>query len=190
MLKAQPDLFIHCGDTIYADGPLVAEVKLDDGRIWRNVVTAAKSKAAQTLDEFRGNYQYNLIDEHMRAFNAEVAQMAIWDDHEVRDNWYDARDLSRDDRYQIKSMALLAERARQAFLEHHPIAIDPTNRDRIHRTLSLGPLVEVFALDMRSYRGANSENRQPTLDAESASWARRRSNGSRRAWRRAAPPGR
>jgi alkaline phosphatase D len=32
----------------------------------------------------------------------------------------------------------------------------------------LGPLVEVFALDMRTFKGANSENRQPALDASSA----------------------
>jgi alkaline phosphatase D len=190
MAKERPDLFIHCGDTIYADSPLVAEVKLDDGSIWRNVVTPAKTKAAQTLDEFRGCYQYNLTDVHMRRFNASVAQMAIWDDHEVRDNWYDARDLSRDERYQTKSMALLAERARQAFLEHHPIAIDPGNRDRIHRTLALGPHVEVFALDMRSFRGANSENRQTRLDettsilgASQLEWLKTRLAASRATWK-------
>ena len=88
MLKAEPDLFIHCGDTIYADGPLQPEVKLDDGSVWRNVVTPAKSKVAESLDEYRGNYQYNLMDAHMRRFNASVAQAVLWDDHEVRDNWY------------------------------------------------------------------------------------------------------
>jgi alkaline phosphatase D len=190
MRRAQPDVFIHCGDTIYADSPLAAEVTLDDGRIWRNVVTPAKSKIAQTLDDFRGCHQYNLTDEHMRRFNAEVAQMPIWDDHEVRDNWYFERDLSRDERYQIKSMALIAEHARQAFLEHHPIAIDPANRDRIHRTLALGPHVEVLALDMRSFRGPNSENRQPVLDAGSSilgatqlDWLKARLAASRATWK-------
>jgi alkaline phosphatase D len=190
MRRAQPDLFVHCGDTIYADAPLVREVALEDGRIWRNVVTEAKSKAAETLQEYRGNYQYNLHDEHMRRFNAEVAQMAIWDDHEVRDNWYEARDLSKDARYQTKSVAILAARARRAFLEHHPIAIDSENADRIHRTLSLGPLAEVFALDMRSFRGANSENRQPSLDETSAilgpgqlGWLKARLEASRAVWK-------
>lgn len=190
MRRAEPDLFIHCGDTIYADAPLAAEVKLDDGSVWRNIVTPAKSKAAETIEEFRGNHQYNLTDEHMRRFNAEVAQMAIWDDHEVRDNWYDTRDLSKDERYQVKSAALLAARARQAFLEHHPIAIDPDNRDRIHRTASLGPHAEVFALDMRSFRGANSENRQPALDDSSTvlgstqlGWLKARLAASRATWK-------
>ena len=30
MAEANPDLFVHVGDTIYADGPLVAEVPLDE----------------------------------------------------------------------------------------------------------------------------------------------------------------
>ena len=168
MRRAEPDVFVHCGDTIYADQPLVAEVKLDDGSVWKNVVTEAKSRVAQTLDDFRGNYHYNLLDEHMRRFNAEVPQVVIWDDHEVRDNWYWERDLTRDERYQVKSAALLAARARRAFLEYQPIATLGDDPDRIHRTVAYGPLVEIFALDLRSYRGPNSENRQTRLDASSA----------------------
>ena len=83
MQTAGADVFIHTGDTIYADGPLQAEVKLDDGRVWRNLVTPEKSKVAETLDEFRGNHRYNLLDEHVRRFNASVSQFVIWDDHEV-----------------------------------------------------------------------------------------------------------
>ena len=168
MRAAEPDVFVHCGDTIYADQPLQAEVKLDDGSIWKNIVTPSKSKAAETLDEFRGNYQYNLLDEHMRRFNAEVSQVVIWDDHEVRDNWYPTRNLDRDARYHVKSMALLAARARQAFSEYNPIPLDGDDPERIHRLVPYGPLLEVFALDMRSYRGANTENRQPVLNADSA----------------------
>ena len=168
MRRAQPDVFIHCGDTIYADGVLAPEVKLDDGSIWKNIVTPSKSKVAETLDEYRGNYQYNLIDEHMRRFNAEVPQIVIWDDHEVRDNWYWERDLTTDKRYQVKSAALLAARGRRAFLEYNPVPIVGDDPERIHRSVPYGPAVEVFALDLRSYRGPNSRNRQTTLDSDSA----------------------
>ncbi|MFO0072623.1 MAG: alkaline phosphatase D family protein, partial [Gemmatimonas sp.] len=34
--RAEPDVFVHSGDNIYADGPLQAEVPLDDGTVWRN----------------------------------------------------------------------------------------------------------------------------------------------------------
>ena len=72
MLRHEPDVFVNSGDMIYADGPLLPEVPLADGRIWKNLVTPAKSKVAETLQEFRGNYAYNLLDEHMRRFNAAV----------------------------------------------------------------------------------------------------------------------
>jgi alkaline phosphatase D len=39
MLRHQPDFFIHSGDTVYADGPIQAEVKLKDGTVWTNLVT-------------------------------------------------------------------------------------------------------------------------------------------------------
>ena len=168
MRRAEPDVFINCGDTIYADQIVVPEVKLDDGSVWRNVVTEAKSKVAETLDEYRGNYKYNLLDGHMRRFNSEVSQIVLWDDHEVRDNWYETRDLSSDDRYKVKSVALLAARGRKAFFEFNPIAPPGDDPDRVYRTLPLGPLVDVFALDLRSYRGANSVNRQPSMTPESA----------------------
>ena len=168
MQAAEPDVFIHCGDTIYADGPLQKQVKLDDGTMWTNVVTEAKSKVAQTLDDYRGCYKYNLLDDNMRSFNAQVAQVSLWDDHEVRDNWYEARDLTADDRYQVKSMALLSSRARQAFLEYNPIGQQADDLDRIHRIVGYGPLVDIFALDLRSYRGANSANRQNVLAPESS----------------------
>lgn len=190
MRRVEPDLFVHCGDTIYADQPLAAEVPLDDGTVWRNVVTPAKQKAAETLDEYRGNYQYNLLDAHMRRFNAEVGQTVIWDDHEVRDNWYDTRDLSGDTRYRVKSAALLAARARQAFFEFNPLPLDGDHPERIHRAVACGPLVEVFALDLRSYRGANSPNAQPALTAEARlfgaaqlDWLKARLAASRAAWK-------
>ncbi len=49
---------------------------------WRNIVTLV-AKVAETLDEFRGRYRYNLMDDNIRRFNAEVPQIWQWDDHEV-----------------------------------------------------------------------------------------------------------
>jgi alkaline phosphatase D len=168
MRRAQPDVFVNLGDTIYADQPLAAEVKLDDGSTWKNVVTEAKSKVAQTLADYRGCFQYNYLDEHMRRFNAEVPQIVMWDDHEVLDNWYWERRKDDDPRYQEKSVAVLAARARQAFFEYSPLPLVGDDPERVYRSIPLGPLVEVFALDMRTYKGANSANRQAILDASSA----------------------
>ncbi len=168
MRAANPDLFLNLGDTIYADQPLVESVKLDDGTVWRNLVTPAKAKVAETLDEFRGAHLYNRLDEHYRRFAAEVGQVALWDDHEVRDNWYPTQVLGPQTPYQEKGVSVLAARARQAFLEHYPIALDGAAVPHIYRTIPFGPLVEVFALDMRTYRGANSPNLQAAAGADTA----------------------
>jgi alkaline phosphatase D len=56
MRKLAPDFFLHSGDTIYADGPIAAEVKLPDGTVWNNVVTEEVAKVAETLNEFRGRF--------------------------------------------------------------------------------------------------------------------------------------
>src|SRR5438067_2094265 len=83
MRKLEPDFFIHSGDTIYADNPVPSEIRLPGGAVWKNLTTEAKSKVAETLDEFRGNFRYNLLDENVRRFNAGVPQIWQWDDHEV-----------------------------------------------------------------------------------------------------------
>jgi alkaline phosphatase D len=195
MRKAEPDLFVHCGDTIYADQPLQSEVTLDDGRVWKNLVTPEKSKPAETLDEYRGNHRYNLLDEHVRRFNASVSQFALWDDHEVVDNWYPTEILGANLRHTEKSVALLAARGKRAFLEYTPIRINPEDPERIYRAYRFGPLVEVFGFDMRTYRGANSANRQPAgangaasedsaiLGATQVEWLKRRLAASTATWK-------
>jgi alkaline phosphatase D len=190
MRRAAPDVFVHCGDTIYADGPLRPEVPLDDGTIWRNLVTPAKSKVAETLDEFRGNHLYNLTDESMRRFNAEVPVVALWDDHEVLDNWYPAEVLAASDRHSVKDVSLLAARAKQAFFEHFPIRAHRGETRRVYRSISCGPALEVFALDMRTYRGPNSPGRQAAMGQETAllgesqrNWLKAALRSSRATWK-------
>jgi alkaline phosphatase D len=167
MRRAAPDLFVHLGDTIYADNPILPEAKLDDGSLWKNVTSEAKSHVAQTLDDFRGCYQYNLLDENVRRFNSSVGQLVLWDDHETHNNWF-PQGRFEDNRYTEQSSALLSARARTAFLEYQPIRQFTRDRQRIYRSQRFGPLAEIFAWDMRSYRGPNSANRQPELTAESA----------------------
>ena len=162
MLGVEPDLFVNLGDAIYADQPVVAEVPLDGGGVWRSLVDPAKSKVAETIDEFRGAYRYNLTDARMRRFNAVVPQLTVWDDHEVRDNWYPERRQDDDQRFTVKSVALLAARARQACMEYTPLPFDTRDPERLYRAVRYGP-VEIFLLDLRSYRGSNSENRQAVM---------------------------
>jgi alkaline phosphatase D len=159
--RARPDFFIHCGDLIYADAPIPAEVKLADGTVWTNVTTEAKSHVAETLADFRGNYAYNLLDENVRRLNAEVPSLVMWDDHEIHNNWFPAEVLE-DARYTEKSCRVLAARSRQAMTEYNPMRVVEGDPERVYRAFRRGPLLDVFLLDERTYRGDNGENRERT----------------------------
>ncbi|WP_193197738.1 alkaline phosphatase D family protein [Nostoc sp. MG11] len=192
MRQLKPDFFIHSGDNIYADGPLSSEVTLDDGTIWRNITTEEKSKVAETLKEFRGNYQYNLLDENVKRFNSEVPILAQWDDHETTNNWYPGEFLLNDERYVVKDVNLLAQRARQAFLEYMPIGYktDDPDKARIYRSFQYGSLLDIFMLDERTYRGVNTPNNQPVpskdtefLSRKQVQWLKRQLLSSKATWK-------
>ena len=161
MRKTNPDFFLHSGDTVYADGPISAQVKLADGSVWNNLVTEEVSKVAETLNEYRGRYRYNLMDANVRRMAADVPQIWQWDDHEVVNNYSDSKDLSSDDRYTEKNVPLLVARATKAFHEYAPIRrTADVESERIYRHLPQGPLLDLFVVDMRSYRGPNTDNLQ------------------------------
>lgn len=167
MRAVQPDFFLHCGDTVYADNPMVAEVPLANGEVWKNLLIPEKTKVAETLAEFRGQFKYNLLDEHVRRFAAEVPVFATWDDHETVNNWYPDEMLTSE-RYTTRSASLLAARGNRAFHEFMPIRRPSADPERIYRVVHYGPMLDVFILDMRSYRGANGPNRQAEPGPESA----------------------
>jgi alkaline phosphatase D len=175
MRSLEPDFFLLSGDSSYADNPLSETVTLPDGRVWRNRVTEAKSKVAESLAEFRGQFAYNLLDENLRRFVAEVPFLAQWDDHEVINNWSPGIDVT-DSRYTERRIDVLAARAKQAF--HEWLPIHPTVTDangRIYRKVSYGPLLDVFILDMRTFKDPNTSNRytdpsQGLLGAEQRDW--------------------
>lgn len=167
MRLTRPDFFIHCGDMIYADAPIPEQIVLHDGTVWNNVVTPEKSKVAETLAEFRGNFAYNLLDANVRRFNAEVPSLVMWDDHEVHDNWWPGERFDDDPRYTEKRASVLAENARRAMFDYTPIRWAGGER-RVYRSFRHGPSLEIILLDERSYRGPNSENRQRDPGPEAA----------------------
>ena len=52
------------------------EVELKDGTVWKNTTLIdEKRKVAETLDEFRAQWKYNLMDDHVKAMNAHGADL-------------------------------------------------------------------------------------------------------------------
>jgi alkaline phosphatase D len=187
MLENRPDFFIHSGDHIYADCPIPAELKLPDGKIWRNIVTEEKSSVAHSLEQFRGNYKYNLLDDNLRAFNAQVPMLAQWDDHEVTNDWSPIGSADETG-YSEDGKSRLVERARRAFFEFMPIREVPQSAGRVYRRIEYGPLLDVFLIDMRSYRDSTWNKRDDASDtfilgATQLAWLKRELAASDATWK-------
>ncbi len=164
MRARRADFFLCSGDNVYADGPVTETVALPDGSTWKNVVIEEKTKVAETLDEYRGQYKYNLLADNWRAFLAETPQVTQWDDHEVTNNWYPGEILD-DDRYTVTDVDTLARRARQAFHEYVPVArISPDPDGRLYRVINYGPLLDVFVLDLRTHKDPNTPGTETVPD--------------------------
>jgi len=189
MRKHNPDFLIHSGDTVYADGPITAETKLPDGKVWKNtLVVPEKAKVAETLDEFRAAHKYNLLDDHVRAFNAQVPIFGQWDDHEVTNNWSLSKQLPA--AYKERDITLLAARGARAFHVIYPSRPNIAEPGRVYRVLNYGPHLDVFMLDERSYRGPNGPNMQETygpeaqfIGPEQLAWLKRALMESRATWK-------
>jgi alkaline phosphatase D len=129
------------------------------------------------------------MDDHLRRFNAEVPLLVQWDDHETHDNWYPGQMLG-DTRYRERRSSVLAQRARQAFLEYTPTRRSRRDPDRIYRNVRYGSLLEIFMLDERSYRGTNSANVQTNpsdatafMGTRQMAWLKQALKASRATWK-------
>lgn len=188
MLDNRPDFFIHSGDHIYADCPVERELKLPDGGVWRNLVTEEKSVVAHTLAQFRGNYKYNWLDRNFRAFHAAVPLFAQWDDHEVTNDWAPVG-TADETGYAEDGSSLLVARARRAFHEFMPMRAASAQEDgRIYRKIAYGPLLDVFMIDMRSYRDSSfnkgdDRGGASILGAAQLAWLKRELVASDATWK-------
>ena len=168
MHETRPDFFLHSGDTIYADGPIAERVVEPDGQVWRNLVTEEVSKVAETLTEFRGRHRTRRSTHNVRAMNAEVPG------HRPVGRPRDAQQLVPRAGPRRRSVHRAARRrARrprpQAWQENMPIAdprsaapTTPGSRPPASTARSSsGAHLDVFCLDMRTYKDPNTAGLEP-----------------------------
>lgn len=177
-----PQFAVFAGDSIYADSPVPPAQTIPPevgGGTWRNEPT--RDFASITLEDYRASWRYNLGDSKLRAFLLETPVLVLWDDHEVTDNWYPGEILAGPP-YNGVSANLLAKRARQALFEYVPI-----RGEEMYRSVRYGSQLELFLLDVRSYRGPNSENFAPAgiemLGAKQFEWLSRSLKESAAIWK-------
>ncbi len=133
MARRPVDFFLFNGDTIYADV-----------RCNRPGVVAGGDFVATTLEQFRARHRYNREDPAVQEFLRRTPVYAIWDDHEVRNDFAGTTDP-------------LMPVGRQAFLEYWPVVAGGQDPHRLYRRVRWGRLLELFILDTRQYRSDDRE---------------------------------
>jgi alkaline phosphatase D len=132
LAQVPADFFLFVGDTIYAD-------HLCGG--------AARARGydfvARRLADFWAKHRYNREDPAVQAYFRRASVYAIWDDHEVRNNFAGPDEP-------------LMEAGRRAFIDYFPIQPPHEEPGRLYRQFRWGALLEVFILDTRQYRSPNT----------------------------------
>ncbi|TQV67992.1 hypothetical protein FKG94_24470 [Exilibacterium tricleocarpae] len=141
------DFFIGLGDMVYADGICTAT-----GRYGNRQVPGHFQPAAD-LENFWAHWKYNREDTGLRKLLASLPYYAVWDDHEVVNDFGPHHD-TRDDAPYTPGAALLPI-GLQALLNYNPIREDPAAPHRLYRRIRWGRHLELFLLDNRQYRDAN-----------------------------------
>ena len=133
MRLQKPDFMILLGDLIYSDDTCLSPPNAPGSEF-----------KASTLDQYRAKHRYQHGSPAVQRFLASVPIWAIWDDHDVKNNF--------SGRYEPQMPV-----GRQALLEYWPIRTPVDDPSRLYRQVRYGADLEIFILDTRQYRSRNAD---------------------------------
>ncbi len=135
ILGDAPDLFLYIGDTIYGDDP-------------RSGTGVATVRA-----DYHVKYKENRDDASLRNVLASAGTVAIWDDHEVTNDFYGTD----------PSPALQAQMTagNAAFRDYAPIRDNTGDPMQLYRNFQWGQAAEFFLIDDRQYRDSQAYVTEP-----------------------------
>ncbi|MEL6180418.1 MAG: alkaline phosphatase D family protein, partial [Myxococcota bacterium] len=142
------DFFIALGDMIYADNGC------DATGMYGNAQVQGGFGPAVDMEGFRAHWRYNRQDQGYQRLLSQTPTFAIWDDHEVVNDFGPTTDTRADPPY-TKGQPLMPMGLR-AFLEYNPVGAEPATAKQIWRSFRWGGHLEVFILDTRQYRAPNN----------------------------------
>jgi alkaline phosphatase D len=176
------DLVICLGDYVYENATYEGPRKDKTGNNGDGDV--------QRLEEWRQKYRLYQSDEQLQDMHANHPFVAVWDDHEVEDNYAgdvpsSAAEEGKTNAGEPRRVSLLKRRENgyRAFFESMPRRHIKGERNRIYGSARFGRMAELFFLDERQYRDP-----QPCGDAvfrpcpESDAPGRRMLGGTQKNW--------
>ena len=144
---------------------LPSEVKLADGKVWKNVTVPEKAKVAETLDEFRAAHKVQFPRRQcprLQCRGADLRAVGRSRSHQQLVGVETAARRLQGTRHQL---ACRARRARSTRCIR--CARASSSRAGSIARINYGPHLDVFMLDERSYRGPNGPNLQTAYGPDS-----------------------
>ena len=141
------DLVVFVGDYIYEYG-------ITEANLWRQGAEVGEAHAVETetLEQYRLRYALFKSDPHLQALHARVPAVAVWDDHEVQNNYVGASSSTGISDEMFAHRIAVAYRA---FYENMPLdlAALPEGPDTdITSGFDVGSLARFSLLDSRQFR--------------------------------------
>jgi len=149
------DLLLHVGDQIYGDATFARALKI----IKSNEPKSKKAQNEQILEAYRRLYRAWWSDPSTRDVLANVSNLMIWDDHEIRDDWG-----SRREDYDLNSVEYrIGTLARQVYREYQrQLWEDPPHTDDEQHFHVWGTIGVLF-VDQRGGRSFGRDAARPYL---------------------------
>jgi alkaline phosphatase D len=174
------DFFIGLGDMIYAD-----DICADYGGFGNPQIPAEFGQSVD-LEGFRAHWRYNWADDAFQRLVAGTPYYALWDDHEVFNDFGPSTDTRSLPPYtpDVELMPL----GLRAYLEYNPIEVDPADPSRLYRDFSWGANLDLFILDNRQYRDSNlavdrPEDPKTMLGTGQKAWLKDKLAASKATWK-------
>ena len=183
MQEKLPDFFIANGDMIYAADQCPVEGPTSN---WHNIRGNFSGIADpdinwtnidQVRDVYIKHWQYNRADPYLQSLLQNTSMYSQWDDHEVINDfgalWPYWNSINED----REGYHNIVKEGRDAFFNYSPIDRNHDDINRIYRSFSWGPNLDLIILDARSYRSPNNladtvENNKTMLGNEQSEMVR------------------
>jgi alkaline phosphatase D len=193
MQRLSPTFFLALGDMIYADN--LCPRRRPDGAsnipgTFRAVDhrDVAWGDLGQLRPIYWAHWRYNRTDPSFQRLLASTPLYGMWDDHEVINNFGGGWSFWRSGVEDRTGFPNLVVAGRDALFAYTPIDRHADEPDRLYRSFTWGRDLELFVLDVRSYRSRNDEEDTPEraktmLGAQQLAWLKHGLARSRATWK-------